>query len=65
MNFADRALATELRLSVDRWGGNSTSRYNWQNTTYNTGSDYFFENIPPSLVGSGPQGSLPRTGRPE
>src|ERR1700674_1870377 len=48
MNFTDQTLATELHLTVDRWGGNSTSRYNWQNNTYNTGSDYFFENIPPS-----------------
>jgi hypothetical protein len=46
MNFADEALAAELRLPVRRWGGNSTTRYNWQNDTHNTGSDWFFENIP-------------------
>ncbi len=45
MNFADPTLARELRLPVDRWGGNSTSRYNWTTNVYNTGSDYFYENI--------------------
>jgi hypothetical protein len=45
MNFADETLATELRLPVRRRGGNSTSRYNWQNDTSNTGSDWYFENI--------------------
>jgi hypothetical protein len=46
MNFADAALAEELRLPIDRWGGNSTTRYNWQIDVHNTGSDYYFENIP-------------------
>jgi len=45
MNFADENLAQELHLPVRRWGGNSTSRYNYQNNTYNTGSDWYFENI--------------------
>ena len=45
MNFASEALAAELRLPVRRWGGNSTTRYNWQNDTQNTGSDWYFENI--------------------
>jgi len=45
MNFADETLAAELNLPVRRWGGNSTSRYNWQNDFSNTGSDWYFENI--------------------
>gem|GEM_PF-769379 len=45
MNFADAGLASELGLTADRWGGNSTSRYNYSNNTHNTGSDYYFENI--------------------
>ena len=55
MNFADEDLATELHLPVRRWGGNSTSRYNWQNDFSNTGSDWYFENtlqddsVPPGL----------------
>ncbi len=46
MNFADEALADELDLPVRRWGGNSTSRYNWQSNLSNTGNDWYFENIP-------------------
>lgn len=59
MNFADEALAAELSLPVRRRGGNSTSRYNWQNDTYNTGSDWYFENIPENNPNPGilPDGS--------
>jgi hypothetical protein len=46
MNFASEAIASDLNLPVRRWGGNSTSRYNWQNDTTNTGSDWYFENVP-------------------
>ncbi len=46
MNFADEALAADLHLPVRRWGGNATTRYNWQNDTSNHASDWFFENIP-------------------
>ncbi len=45
MNFADPDLADELDLPVNRRGGNSTTRYNWQEDAYNTGSDWYFENI--------------------
>jgi hypothetical protein len=59
MNYADEALAASIRLPVRRWGGNSTSRYNWQNDTYNTGSDWYFENIPADNNGAAnlPDGS--------
>lgn len=40
----DGTLAQELGLSIRRWGGNDTSRYNWQNNHSNNGYDYFFEN---------------------
>jgi hypothetical protein len=46
MNFAPEALAQELSLPVRRWGGNGTTRYNWQIDVSNTGSDWYFENIP-------------------
>jgi uncharacterized repeat protein (TIGR01451 family) len=46
MNYAKEDLAADLRLPVRRWGGNSTSRYNWQNDTTNTGNDWYFENVP-------------------
>jgi hypothetical protein len=46
MHLLDETLATELRLPLRRWGGNRSTRYNWQNDTTNTGNDWYFENIP-------------------
>ncbi|MCC5635018.1 glycoside hydrolase family 44 protein [Nostoc sp. CHAB 5844] len=40
------ALNQAIKLSVSRWGGNTTTRYNWENDFYNTGRDYYYENIP-------------------
>jgi hypothetical protein len=59
LNFADETLANELDLPVNRWGGNATTRYNYLNDTYNTGSDWYFQNIPNpnSNVGALPAGS--------
>src|ERR1044072_5402533 len=45
INFADEALAEELRLPVRRWGGNATSRYNCKLDAYNAGADWYFENL--------------------
>lgn len=59
MNFADENLAKELKLPVRRWGGNATTRYNWQNDISNHASDWYFENIPNdnSNPGALPDGS--------
>jgi hypothetical protein len=40
MIFADVALADELQLPLNRWGGNHTSRFNWQVSVTNQGSDW-------------------------
>ena len=59
MNFADEALAKELALPVNRWGGNSVTRYNFKIDTDNRASDWFFQNIPNanSNVAALPDGS--------
>jgi hypothetical protein len=57
MNFADEDLAAEINLPVRRWGGNSTSRYNWQLNVHNTGSDWYYENIPDDSSGPLPGGA--------
>lgn len=44
LNYAKESFATEITLPVRRWGGNHTSRYNWQNNGMNHGSDWFFHN---------------------
>ncbi|MEK0177977.1 glycoside hydrolase family 44 protein [Microcoleus anatoxicus] len=42
-NYAiDRTLAQELRIPVERWGANHTSRYNWLVDSSNSGDDFFF-----------------------
>jgi hypothetical protein len=38
----DPKLAQELRIPVERWGGNHTSRYNWLVDSSNSGDDFFF-----------------------
>ena len=37
---------SRLAYPLVRWGGNSTTRYNWQADIHNTASDWFFMNIP-------------------
>ena len=44
MNFTDENLAEELGLPVRRWGGNHTSRYNWELDITNQGMDWYYEN---------------------
>jgi hypothetical protein len=53
LNGADPAFAAEIGMPVARWGGNASSRYNYTNHTYNTGSDWYFENIV-----AGPDGTV-------
>ncbi len=44
--FGDAARNKQMGYTVDRWGGNSTTRYNWQVDTDNKASDYLFLNEP-------------------
>ncbi len=46
LNFADATLAADIKLPVNRWGGNSTTRYNFNYDTHSTAMDWYFENIP-------------------
>ncbi len=39
----DEAFAAEIDLPVRRWGGNISTRYNWQNDMYGN-PDWYFEN---------------------
>lgn len=45
INYGSDALIAELGHTVRRWGGNATTRYNWQLDVSNRASDWFFENI--------------------
>lgn len=59
--YGDATRNQQMHYTVDRWGGNSTTRYNWQRDIHNTANDYYFENIPdctaPSCTGSPPAGN--------
>src|SRR5262245_53507453 len=46
MNFPSDEHVSAGRLTVARWGGNSTTRYNYKIDVHNTAADYFFENLP-------------------
>src|SRR6201996_6405290 len=46
--YGDARRNAQIGYTVRRWGGNSTTRYNWQYDIHNTANDYFFENIPDS-----------------
>jgi hypothetical protein len=44
--YADAAALADLRCPLTRWGGNNTTRYNWQANADNRGSDWYFESVP-------------------
>lgn len=47
----DAATITDSGLSVVRWGGNSTSRYNWKTFTYNAANDYYYSDYMGGEIG--------------
>jgi hypothetical protein len=50
MNYynQDATVAALVRLPVNRWGGNSTTRYNYKLDITNLAADWFFETLPNS-----------------
>jgi hypothetical protein len=52
----DTQSATTANVAVTRWGGDNTSRYNYQTGNSNSAGDYYFEN------GAGAGGMLPNPG---
>ena len=46
IHFGGAASLNDLNATLNRYGGNSSGRYNWQQNVDNRGSDYFFESIP-------------------
>lgn len=45
VNFADADDLARVPYPINRWGGNTTSRYNWQYDVDNRGADYYFQRI--------------------
>ncbi|HEV7921526.1 MAG TPA: glycoside hydrolase family 44 protein [Thermoanaerobaculia bacterium] len=55
--WASQSAITDLGLTLNRWGGNAMSRYNWAFSTANRCKDYYFENVPDDvLAGDGSNG---------
>ncbi len=46
VNYGDDARNEQIGYPLRRWGGNSTTRYNWQVDVHSTAMDWYFENIP-------------------
>jgi hypothetical protein len=46
VHFADTPTLVDLRATLNRYGGNSSGRYNWLQNVDNRGVDYYFESIP-------------------
>jgi hypothetical protein len=51
--YPDPASISDLRCPLSRWGGNNTSRYNWQQNADNRGADWYFESIAYSSPNAG------------
>jgi len=47
----DAPTITDSGLTVVRWGGDSTSRYNWKLQTNNAGNDWYYEDFAYSEIG--------------
>jgi hypothetical protein len=45
LSFASSATMADLGCPLNRWGGNATSRYNWQLNGSNRAADWYFESI--------------------
>src|SRR5580693_2744093 len=44
--YGDAHDVTTLNAPLNRWGGNATSRYNWQIDAHSAGADWYFETYP-------------------
>jgi hypothetical protein len=49
----DAPTITDSGLTVVRWGGNATSRYNWKTFTNNAAADWYFEDFGYTEIGDG------------
>ena len=47
----DAPTISDSGLTVVRWGGNATSRYNWKTFTYNAAADWYFEDFGYAEIG--------------
>ena len=53
---ATTAQLDDLNTPLNRYGGNNTTRYNWQLNADNRGNDWYFESIADSSATAGERG---------
>src|SRR6202008_2268215 len=56
VHFGSAAALSDLNATVNRYGGNSSGRYNWEQNVDNRGGDYYFMSIPYAPPAPGPGG---------
>ena len=56
VSFGDATTLADLNAPVNRYGGNNTSRYNWQLNADNRGQDWYFESIAENSAVAGERG---------
>jgi len=49
VNFGEEDFILDANIPVRRWGGNATTRYNWETDVSNRASDWFYLNVPNEL----------------
>lgn len=54
--YADEAALKDLHIPLHRYGGNNTTRYNWQLNADNRANDWFFESIAEPSAAAGGRG---------
>ncbi len=54
--FATTAQLSDLNVPINRYGGNNSSRYNWQLNADNRDQDWYFESIPDASSVAGERG---------
>ncbi len=54
--YGTPAQLNDLNVPLNRYGGNNTSRYNWQLNADNRGFDWFFQSIPEPSATAGERG---------
>ncbi len=54
--YGSASTLPDLNCPLNRYGGNNTSRYNWQQNADNRGSDWYFESIGDSSATAGERG---------
>ena len=54
--YATPAQLQDLNAPLHRYGGNNTSRYNWQLNADNRGADWYFQSIPEPSATAGQRG---------